>query len=72
MECTMKKNRLFDVLAMGPELIDEAKRNGISINESYLLVHRVLSQALKEDLARIPKERLRDHLASQLKNLAAA
>ncbi len=68
----MKKNRLFDVLAMGPELIDEAKRNGISINESYLLVHRVLSQALKEDLARIPKERLRDHLASQLKNLAAA
>jgi type III secretion system FlhB-like substrate exporter len=72
MECTMKKNRLFDVLAMGPELIDEAKRNGISINESYLLVHRVLSQALKEDLARIPKERLRDHLASRLKNLAAA
>lgn len=66
------KNRLFDVLAMGPELIDEAKRNGNSINESYLLMHRVFSQALKEDLARIPKERLRDHLASQLKNLAAA
>jgi hypothetical protein len=71
MECAMK-NRLFEVLAMGPELIDEAKRNGKGVNESYLLVHRVLSQAFAEDLARIPRDNLRDHLASRLKELAAA
>lgn len=66
------KNRMFEVLAMGPELINEAQRNGKGVNEAYLLVHRVLSQAFKEDLARIPKENLRDHLASRLKTLAAA
>lgn len=66
------KNRMFEVLAMGPELIDEAQRNGKGVNEAYLLVHRVLSQAFKEDLARIPKENLRDHLAKRLKTLAAA
>jgi hypothetical protein len=66
------KNRMFEVLAMGPELISEAQRNGKGVNEAYLLVHRVLSQAFKEDLARIPKENLRDHLASRLKTLAAA
>jgi hypothetical protein len=65
-------NRLFELLALGPALVDEAKRNGKSVNESHLLVHRLLSQAFKEDLARIPKENLRDHLASQLKKLAAA
>ena len=66
------KNRMFEVLAMGPELINEAQRNGKGVNEAYLLVHRVLSQAFKEDLARIPKENLRDHLAKRLKTLAAA
>lgn len=66
------KNRMFEVLAMGPELINEAQRNGKGVNEAYLLVHRVLSQAFKEDLARIPKESLRDHLAKRLKTLAAA
>ena len=58
-------NRLKEVLALGPELLDEAKRHGKGVNESYLLVHRVLSQAFKEDLARIPD--VRGHLTSRLK-----
>jgi hypothetical protein len=66
------QNRMFEVLAMGPDLINEAQRNGKGVNEAYLLVHRVLLQAFKEDLARIPKESLRDHLASRLKQIAAA
>ena len=59
-------DRLFEVLAMGPELRDEAKRHGKEINESYLLVHRVISQAFKEDLNRIPRDGLRAHLSSKL------
>ena len=58
-------NHLNELLAMGPELFDEAKRHGKGVNESYLLVHRVLSQAFKEDLARIPD--VRGHLTLRLK-----
>ena len=58
-------NRWTELLAMGPELFDEAKRHGKGVNESYFLVHRVLSQAFKEDLARIPD--VRGHLTSRLK-----
>jgi hypothetical protein len=71
MECAMK-NRLFELLALGPALIDEAKRNGKGVNESYYLVHRVFAQALKDDLARIPKENLRDHMSSRLKESLSA
>lgn len=66
------KNRLFELLALGPELIDEAKRNGKSVNESYYLVHRVLTEAFRDDLARIPRENLRDHMSSRLKETLAA
>ena len=64
-------NRLFELLALGPSLIDEAKRNGNSVNDSYLLVHRLFAEAFKEDLARIPRENLRDHMAMRLKGMAA-
>jgi hypothetical protein len=67
----MKKNRLFELLALGPELIAEAKRDGKGVNESYYLVHRVLAQALT-DPARLPCENLHDHFSSRLKELAAA
>lgn len=64
-------NRLFELLALGPTLIDEARRNGKSVNESHLLVHRLFAQAFQEDLARIPKESLRDHMATRLREMAA-
>jgi len=65
-------DRLFEVVALGPELRDEAKRHGKEINESYLLVHRVLAQAFREDLNHIPRDRLRAHLWSRLQqNLQA-
>ena len=67
----MKKTKLFELLALGPELIAEAKRNGRGVNESYFLVHRVLAQALA-DPAHVPCDNLRTHLSSQMKQLAAA
>jgi hypothetical protein len=67
----MKKNRLFELLALGPELIAEAKRDGKGVNESYYLVHRVLAQAIT-DPSHLPCDNLRDHLSSRLKQLAAA
>ena len=67
----MKKTRLFELLALGPELIAEAKRDGKGVNESYYLVHRVLAQAFA-DPAHLPCDNLRTHLSSQLRQLAAA
>ena len=60
------KDRLFELVALGPELRDEAKRHGKGINESYLLVHHVLSRAFQEDLKNLPKETLRTHLSKRL------
>jgi hypothetical protein len=59
--------RLFEMVAMGPALRDEAKRQGKGVNESYLLVHRVLAEAFREDLARIAGDDLREHLSTRLK-----
>lgn len=59
-------DRLFELVALGPELRDEAKRHGKGVNESYLAVHKVLSRAFKEDPHKIPSERLRAHLSRQL------
>jgi hypothetical protein len=63
----MMPNRLFEMVALGPELRDEAKRQGRGVNESYLLVHRVLSEAFRENLDRIAGEGLREHLRARLK-----
>ena len=60
-------NRLFELVALGPELRDEAKRQGRGVNESYLLVHRVMVEAFREDLDRIAGDGLRAHLCSRLK-----
>jgi len=60
-------DRLFEMVALGPALREEAKRNGKGVNEAYLLVHRVLSEAFREDLNRISSDALRDHLTSRLK-----
>ena len=59
-------DRLFEMVALGPELRDEAKRQGKGVNESYLLVHRVLAEAFREDLARISGPALREHLSTRL------
>ncbi len=59
--------RLFEMVALGPELRDEAKRQGRGVNESYLLVHRVLSEAFHENLDRIASDGLREHLCTRLK-----
>lgn len=67
----MKKTRMFELLALGPELIAEAKRDGKSVNESYYLVHRVISQAFA-DPSRLPCDNLRDHLSSRMRQLATA
>ncbi|MCE9521476.1 MAG: hypothetical protein K8S25_03480 [Alphaproteobacteria bacterium] len=60
-------NRLFELVALGPELRDEAKRQGRGVNEAYLLVHRVMVEAFREDLDRIAGDGLRAHLNSRLK-----
>src|SRR5262245_11390439 len=60
------QDRLFDLVALGPELRDEAKSHGKGVNESYLLVHHVLARAFQEDLKHMPKERLRTHLSQRL------
>lgn len=61
------KERLFELVALGPELRDEAKRHGKGVNESYMAVHKVLSRAFsEEDTHTIPSERLRAHLSKRL------
>ena len=60
------KERLFELVALGPELRDEAKRHGKGVNESYLAVHKVLSRAFEEDPHKVPSERLRAHLSMRL------
>jgi len=60
-------NRLFELVALGPELRDEAKRQGRGVNESYLLVHRVMVEAFRENLDRIASDGLREYLSSRLK-----
>lgn len=61
------QKRLFELVALGPELRDEAERQGKSVNESYLVVHRVLARAFKEDPCAIPSEGLRTYLKTQLR-----
>ena len=60
------KDRLFELVKLGPELRDEAKRQGKGVNESYFAVHKVLSRAFHEDTHRIPSENLRAHLSKKL------
>ena len=60
------KDRLFELVKLGPELRDEAKRHGKGVNESYMAVHRVLSRAFSEDTQTIPSENLRAHLSKRL------
>jgi hypothetical protein len=58
--------RLVELVALGPELRVEAQKLGHGVNESYLLVHCVLSQAFREDPEKVPSHKLRDHLTSRL------
>ena len=58
--------RLVELVALGPELRVEAQKLGHGVNESYMLVHKVLSQAFREDPDRVPSHALRDHLSSKL------
>ena len=60
------QDRLFELVALGPELRDEATRHGKGVNESYLAVHHVLSRAFQEDLNQMPREGLRAHLSRRL------
>jgi hypothetical protein len=65
--------RHSDLIALGPELCEEARRYGKSVNESHLLVHRVLSEVFREDPAKVPHENLHAHLSGRLqRNLRAA
>ena len=66
------QNRLFDLVAMGPELRDEAGRHGKSVNESYLLVHRVLARAFGEDLSGIPRDGLKALMSKRLRETLEA
>jgi hypothetical protein len=60
------KDRLFELVKLGPELRDEAKRHGKGVNESYMAVHKVLSRAFSEDAHAVPSENLRAHLSKKL------
>ncbi|MBI1213655.1 MAG: hypothetical protein GC190_19525 [Alphaproteobacteria bacterium] len=70
------RTRLVELVALGPELRVEAQKLGHGVNESYLLVHKILTQAFREDPARVPSDALRAHLTSklqrQVRNSAAA
>lgn len=58
--------RHSELIAFGPELCEEAKRSGKTINESYLLVHHILAEAFREDLAAVPDGRLHALLSDRL------
>ncbi len=58
--------RHSELVAFGPGLCEEAKRSGKGVNESYLLVHRLLAEAFREDLAEVPKGSLGEHLSGRL------
>lgn len=58
--------RHSELLAMGPDLWKEARQAGRGVNESYLYVHRVLSQAFREDFRDMTEANLRKHLSTQL------
>ena len=62
--------RLVEMVALGPELRVEAQKLGQGVNESYLLVHQVLSQAFRDSPEKIPSHALRDHLTSRLQRRA--
>lgn len=66
------QDRLFELVALGPELRDEATRHGKGVNESYLAVHRVLSRAFREDLDAVPRDGLRAFLSKRLKETLQA
>lgn len=56
-----------DLVAIGPELCREAIRAGRGVNESHLLVHRLLSDLLREDIAHLPETALREQLSLRLR-----
>ena len=58
--------RPIELVAFGPELCEQAKRAGKGVNESHLLVHRVLTEVLNEDLTKIPQSSLQAHLSHRL------
>jgi hypothetical protein len=59
-------DRVFELVKLGPELRDEAKRHGKGVNESYMAVHKVLARAFHEGAHTIPSENLRAHLSKRL------
>lgn len=64
--------RPTELVAFGPELCKEARRAGKGVNESYFLVHRVLTEVFHEDLTQIPQSSLQAHLSNRLQeNLRA-
>lgn len=60
--------RYSDLVALGPELCKEARQSGKGVNESYLFVHRVLSEVFHEDLSKIPEAGIRQHLSARLQD----
>lgn len=62
--------RVMEMVALGPELRCEAQKLGKGVNESYLLVHQVLSQAFRDHPEQIPSHALRAHLSSRLQRCA--
>lgn len=66
------QTRLFELVALGPELRDEAARHGKSVNESYLVVHRVLSRAFREDPKAVPSDGLRAYMKTRLQETLKA
>ena len=58
--------RHSELIAFGPELCEEARRSGKGVNESYLIVHRILAAAFREDLGDVPEGLLHAHLSDRL------
>lgn len=59
--------RRSDIIAYGPELCELARQSGKGVNESHLLVHRLLAEVFREDLTEVPQAALKAHLSSRLK-----
>ncbi len=56
-----------DIVAFVPELCREAIRAGRGVNESHFMVHRLLAELLREDIAHLPETALREQLTRKLR-----
>jgi len=60
-------HRHSELIALGPELCEEAQRSGAGVNEAHLLVHRLFVEIFQENVDDMPAASLRTEMASRLR-----